>query len=654
MVRQATFPGTQHIGSAAQFSHWRRYNVFYGLLFTTTLSSVLLAADQLEWRSTGMLFTCANRFPASAAFVVQLLAALFGVMHVAVITKLLNYALRLRLAKVSVTLDVMRTWVDLSIPRIDWDLPLRFFFPVMFMVFLSMVPAALWAGSITPLIDQTTATGIVLVPSYSDVSMIKEYPMEIGHAGPSVRNRRGLFTYCPGQQLIGPLLSSAAAASSVGMRKQVHPKTDNTQFSYTGRSYGVGSPAGLMDMQISGDYQAAGYMYQEQGYFTNVTCVYNRTTDFVLSGPVSEWIYTASGNLPDSEGGPEYSNYIGHDGKAIVAMGAAWSENSPRKYVAITAGEAYQMLNSTQCEIDFQPMLFNVTVDLANLNISVAADQSIPDFNPQRNLTRTVVRQFELLSNDLTNLYVSLLGDAFNSSIVAYKMMRRTASSEPFSDEDATLIGLANSITSMADEMLGAYAAAQLMVGRQFGPQSATVYRYGLQFGQPVYIYSIFALNLLIILAVLIEAVRTHAWNDLSRFNYLDPRDLVVAASRGGTGLAAAADKLASGEDAPIEKAHKRLWLLSEPDEGSGRLVVRLGADEQGHASLTAVSPRGDDGERVLRTPVLSLYNEMPKSPYGPGFVGEVDVEKARAMGAWEETRKKKKRGRMWIWGEKG
>ena len=119
MVRQTTFPGTQHIGSAAQFSHWRRYNVFYGLLLTTTLSSILLAADQFHWRATGITFRLANQFPASVAFFVQILAALFGVMHVAVITKLLNYALRLRITKVSVSLDVMRTWVDLSIPRMD-------------------------------------------------------------------------------------------------------------------------------------------------------------------------------------------------------------------------------------------------------------------------------------------------------------------------------------------------------------------------------------------------------------------------------------------------------------------------------------------------------------------------------------------------------
>jgi hypothetical protein len=638
---------------------------------------VLLAANRFEWRATGAFFELANRFPASIAFIVQLLAALFGVVHVAVICKLLNYALRLRLAKASVSLDVLRTWVDLSIPRIDCrshvsgeerenltnivdvgDLPLRFFFPVLFMVFLSLVPAALWAGSITPLVNRTTGTGMLLLPSYEDVSLIKEYPMEMGSAGPSFRNQKGFFTYCPGQQLIGPLLSSAAAASSVGMKNQVHPKMDNTQFSYRGRSYGVGAPVGLMDQLISSNYQAAGYVYEEEGYLANVSCIYNQTSAFALSGPVDEWIYAASGNLPDSTDGPEYSNFIGHTGKAIVAMGVAWSDRSPRNYIALTAGEAYAYLNSTQCEITFTPTLFNVSVDLSNLNITVLpTDTEIPDFNPQRNITRTVVRQFEILSNDLTNLYVSLLGEALTSSIAAFNMSRSSASRNPYTSEEATLAGLTNSITAMADDMLVAYASAQLMVGRMFTPQTAQVYLYALQFGQPAYIYAIFTLNLLIILAVGAEAVRTRGWCKLSRFNYLDPRDLIVAASRGGTALADAADELVDAGGG--KKAHKHVWLLSEPDEGNGRLVVRMGADAEGHASIRP-SDMGD-GLDELRTPLTGGFaDEALKSPFGPGWVGgeaQVQREKEAARKAWEERdreverRRLRKKRRMWIFG---
>lgn len=632
MVRQFTFPPaerrpTGRDGRTLRYSHWHRYNTFYGLAFTTALSTALLFAELKQLRVTGEVFRLANKFPGSVALIVQMLAALFGLLHVAVITKLINYALRLRITKVNMSLDVLRAWVDLSMPRVDWDLPLRFFFPVLFVVFLSLVPAALWAGSMTPSVSRTIGNGMLLVPSYDDVSMIKEYPMMIGSAGPSLRTQRGFFTYSVGQQLSGQLLGSAASASSTGRGLHVHRKLDNTQFSYRGRSYGIGAPVGLMDQGISSNPQVAGYVYQEAGYLANVTCIYNASSNFVLSGPVNEWIYAASGNLPDSVGGAEYSNYIGHDGKAIVAMGVAWSEQSPRRYLAIAAGEAYAYLNNTQCEFDFVPMLFNVTVDIGNLNITVRPVTPMRDFNAQRNITRSVVRQFELMSNDMTNLYVSLLGEAFNSSIAAYKMSRASASRDPFTEEEATLAGLTNSITAMADDMLVAYASAQLMVGKMFTQQPARVYVYALQFGQPAYIYAIFTLNLVIIFAVMVEATRTYGWAALGRFNYLDPRDLIIAASRGGAEIAQAADAVMEKRD---RRQLKHVWLLSDPDEGNGSLVVNMKGDDEGHMKIMVARAGGERSPRPPLTP-SEIDMEMKLEVAGGGNGGAFYAEEEEA-----------------------
>lgn len=640
-------------GRTPQYSHWIRYNTFYGLVVTTTLATLLLAADLLEWRATGYLFVLANRFPGTVALVVQLLAAFFGLIHVAVVCRLINYALRLRLRKASVTLDILRTWMDMSIPRIDWDLPLRFFFPVLFLVFLSLVPAALWAGSITPFIGRTTTSGMLLLPSYEDVSLIKEYPMEIGASGPSLRTQKGFFTYSVGVQHVGNLLSSAASASSVSMRRSVHPKFDNTQFSYIGRSYGVGAPAGLTDQLISSNNQVAGYVYQEEGYLCNVTCIYNTTTDFHLRGPVGEWIYEASGNLPDTVDSGEMSAYIGHNGNAIVAVGVSHSERSPRRYLAITAGSSYGFLNNTQCELNFTPHMFNVTVDIANFNISVQPLGQIPDFNPQRNLTRTVVRQFELMSNDLTNLYVSLLGDALNSSIAAYNMSRSSFSRDPFSESEATLAGLTNSVTAMADDMLVAYASAQLMVGKMFTQQTAKVYLYGLQFGQRAYIYSIWVFNLLILLAVSAEALRTRGWRELGRFNYLDPRDLIIAASRGGPEVAKSADALACNER---NKRMKHVWLLSDPDEGNGQLGIRLQGDENGHVGIVVCGspPRTPLTPGMPRTPITPGRMEAgfgEKGGFGEAGVLDIEEEKKAAQREWRRERRERKIKRIGLFG---
>lgn len=157
--------------------------------------------------------------------------------------------------------------------------------------------------------------------------------------------------------------------------------------------------------------------------------------------------------------GGEKLDYIGLDPKAIVAMGVAYSELSSRRFVAIAAGEYYAHLNNTQCELDFNPWLFAVTVDLKKLNILVEPKASTIDFDPKRNLTRTVARQFSLLSRDSTSLYDSMLGQALHASIAAYSITMG-GSWPPLTQEQQTLGGLTNSVTAMADDMLVAYGAA--------------------------------------------------------------------------------------------------------------------------------------------------------------------------------------------------
>ncbi|KAK1917548.1 hypothetical protein P3342_000261 [Pyrenophora teres f. teres] len=617
MVRQFTFLPTDRRatgddGRSIKYSHWGRYNTFYGLSLTTTLSTILLSAQLNEWRVTGQLFALANKFPGSAALVVQLLAASFGLLHLAVICKLFNYALRIRLARVSVTLDVLRTWVFMTLMRVDWDLPLRFFFPVLFTAFLSLVPAGLWAGAMTASVSTTVQGGSLLIPSFEDVSMIREYPMMIGSAGPSLRTRKGFFTYSVGQQQSGQILAAAAEASS-GIEPHIHRKPDNTQFSYLGRSYGVGAAVGLMDQSITSNPYAAGYIYEETGYMANVTCSYNRTSDFSLSE------------------GPEYSNYIGHDGKAIVAIGVAFSERSPRRYLSIAAGEAYAFLNNTQCEFDFTPTLFNITVDIGSLNITVAPVKTVPDFNPERNITRTVLRQFELMSNDMTNLYVSLLGEAFNSSIAAYRMSRASQNLSAATQEEGVMHAVSQSMISMADTMLVAYASAQLMVGKMSVQKPAEVHIYALKFGQPIYIYAIFTFNLLVICAVAFEAMRTSGWSGLGRFNYLDPRDLIIAASRGGADIASAADDIMERREG---RRMKHLWLLSNPDVGNGSLVVNLNGDDDGHVKIRVGSTQEEDraGTPDSHYPVdekssyLELGDAMASVPLTPKTPAKIKV----------------------------
>lgn len=71
------------------------------------------------------------------------------------------------------------------------------------------------------------------------------------------------------------------------------------------------------------------------------------------------------------------------------------------------------------------------------------------------------MRQFELIANDETNLYISTVGSAFNASITDFRThIHSSKKASHWSDTDIVLVAVENSITAMTDDMLGAYASA--------------------------------------------------------------------------------------------------------------------------------------------------------------------------------------------------
>ncbi|GJC78313.1 hypothetical protein ColLi_01151 [Colletotrichum liriopes] len=242
-------------------------------------------------------------------------------------------------------------------------------------------------------------------------------------------------------------------------------------------------------------------------------------------------IFAVTGFVPDSVGSQQYSEYVGHDTKAIVAVGVAHSPESPRRYISIAGGESYLALNATQCTVDFTPTLFNISVGIRGRNVTVSPVGEVEDFNPQRNLTRTVVRQFELISNDLTSFYESVLGNAFLSSIAAWNMSHNENGA--VSEGEATLRGLENAITAMADSMLAAYGAAQLMVGNYSESRQAEVTMGVFVIGEKIYVIAVAVPNSLVILAVTVEGLRTKGWRGLPSYDFLNSEWLTTASFRG-------------------------------------------------------------------------------------------------------------------------
>jgi hypothetical protein len=384
-------------------------------------------------------------------------------------------------------------------------------------LFIGLNPAAIWAGALTPISVYTTRLETLRVPGYSNISMIGEYPSEFGAGGADteVRNTKGVFSYL-GITFEGALLSTAASATTVDGSPRRHSKLDNSGLIYNGRSFGVGSPAGLTDAEIMNKVFAVGYTYQEAGYKVDVDCIYNASSQFVLKPDGSDYplFWQAMGALPNSNGGQELSTYFGrNNGAAIVAIGVAAIATKGTQYLGIAAGRDYASLNQTQCSVDFIPTTFNVTVirsSTAGGNITVSPISNGDDIDPSGKITHSSIRQMELISNDQTNLYQSLLGNSFMASIGDYKV------SQPDSPaSNATLSGLQNSVAAMLDDILSAYASSQLMVGNQSAWAGAKVEVQSLQVGQRIYVFAEVGLNILVLMVLVAEAVRTRGWKGL-------------------------------------------------------------------------------------------------------------------------------------------
>ena len=217
---------------------------------------------------------------------------------------------------------------------------------------------------------------------------------------------------------------------------------------------------------------------------------------------------------------------------------AAWATvvNDGRNMIAVEAGtNLYQDLNQTQCEVFFTPVAFNVSVDRSQQSITVEAQNSteVKDIESTGHLQANAMHSVNLLSRMSPSLYVSVLGETLNRNVE--RMQKR----KPFLDRtEAVLSAVAESFTAIIDDVLVAYGASQISNARDTTSSAARGVVEAVQVGQRFYRYLVFALNSLMILIVVSEAIHTRFWLRLTKFDYLDIKSVVIASSAGGGKLA--------------------------------------------------------------------------------------------------------------------
>jgi hypothetical protein len=149
------------------------------------------------------------------------------------------------------------------------------------------------------------------------------------------------------------------------------------------------------------------------------------------------------------------------------------------------------------------------------------------------------MRQLELIPNDQTRIYTSLVGGSLNASVSNHQTaISHGAHHGSIRDDNITLAGVTNSITAMLDDMLVAYSSAQLKIAKNADTAPTIVTLNAIRFGNILYVYGVFAINSIDLLLVLMEALRIGAWKGLVTFDYTDPMCLIVGGSADGRDIA--------------------------------------------------------------------------------------------------------------------
>jgi len=285
-------------------------------------------------------------------------------------------------------------------PRHGWSLPFRSLVLLTLFRITTFIPAAILAGALTPVdVDShNSSTRMLHVPQYSNASLDLWGDLTWLHPMPVNRTAAGVFSYSPNYDMIGLIRNEAASATKSNNGSQAHKKPDNTRYSFTGRSFGVGSSAGLVDQGLSRNTTLS-YNYNETGHLTQASCIVNVTSDWRISGVfypddgTYPNLYLANGTHSNSNR-DHYAACGLHSSDDIFAL--AGSHNDISNSFSIATGRGYSAFDKVQCTVDFKPTVFSIAVDHVDLliNLSTALQNStLPrDIEPMGKLINITMR----------------------------------------------------------------------------------------------------------------------------------------------------------------------------------------------------------------------------------------------------------------------
>ena len=364
------------------------------------------------------------------------------------------------------------------------------------------------------------------------------------------------------------------------------------------------------------------YTYNETGFRTATQCIYNETSAFVLEQLFTpkDWalrVFDATGYLPNGQTVMYAAAGLGPADIVAVAC-SAYVDFDQAHYVVFATGNGtegkYGSLSNVQCQITFEPMEFAISVNVTGLNITVDPLEPAPVPAYASNMTfRAVYSLGDIGSTLATTIWTSVIGNVFMSNIANVEAASGKGNS-------STLRGVADAVTSIIDDVFGAYSAAQLMIQNDTTTKSVEVKSDAIVFGSPAYIYPVLVVNLVICLVYVIEVIRTRGWNHSSSFDFMSIKSVIISTSTGGSAIASKVQSLRRTQASTSEAAKE--------NSSVGKVRIRLSKMSQGRVALTVANHgmattsnvdlvhnwQETDSLPLLRRPIHSRFNSNPGS----------------------------------------
>ncbi|KAK4449598.1 hypothetical protein QBC34DRAFT_404443 [Podospora aff. communis PSN243] len=537
---------------------WERLH--HALLALVQLLFAVLLVSLRRSTTQGALYRASTNGAATVAFVVQVIAAVLGLGNLYVLRSLAGHYARRRLTKSPMNFDVFAFWTYLASGSFDFSLSPWFLFITLVVSILSFGPAALWAGAITPTPAtqdcRLAAQGEKFSPASKNIwdaqFEFREGPAEVwNHFDVCIADtiNGALHTNCPVPTLNDNLLRAAVAA--VSMKPNSSIATDSSGYSSIGRSYGVGHGVGITPGLTQPELESkltSTFSFHEPGYETTVTCIKNTSSALgfhhhVPGDDVSiPNIWALAGNLPNTiSASSEFypiTTWRSPNFENLTAWAAVHNPYTTTSFLSIAAGpQKYSLFNQTQCQFTFTPRLFLIT---ANTTSRTIHRLPLPNHPPPQSLPQSlpasVIRTLNLLSRMKSSLYVSELGETLHSALKSYAAFNAI----PTDDHASAVLPMASLFfTSMADQILGAYANAQIFIAKDTQPlEIVSSSCKAVKLGSSFYTFIVLGFNLAVVLLVGVGLVLTKLWRDLPSWDSRSVWDLVTAsmAARGGGG----------------------------------------------------------------------------------------------------------------------